>query len=325
MFNKLIKELFETKLWQIDPSVGGGLARQIVDNMMNHSPYGETSQKTPVELLVCRASERRKFMSDHAIELVSDPLLSKRASLFQKVMVGNAPSMMRWGDVAEDDEVINLMHIDGPITRSGGACSIGSQEVRDQLISLSNKPQVLGHIFTIDSPGGSSYSSNDFEMGIAAAKEAGQPTIGLIDGTCASAAKHFSALLDEVYYVHPKCQIGCIGTYGAFFTNKNGDQNTVNQEVYHEIYASQSTEKNLMFRLSANGDDSAIQKMVDEDAEEFMQDIRDLEPNTPEEWLTGVMVDCDKTEGIWTVGRSNLDGCIQRVLELSQKGATTIQ
>ena len=180
-------------------------------------------------------------------------------------------------------------------------------------------PQTIGHIILINSPGGSSYSYNDFEMAVEAAKNAGQPTIGLVDGTCGSAAMHLAALLDEVYYVHPKCQIGCIGTYGVYVTNKDGDKNSITQEVYHEIYSSHSTEKNAMFRLSAQGDDAAVQEWIDADAAKFMEDVKTLRPNTPDEWLTGKILDCSQTEGIWTVGRNSLEGCVQRILEMNSK------
>lgn len=319
----LIKELATTPCWRISPVVGHQLAEQLTFNIANRVPVSAAVDGTNraagnTQLLVCRASARRQFLKDNAARLTGDNMLAQRADLFQgQILVGDVREMMRCGDVDADDEVINLVNIEGPITRDGGACSYGSKEVRDEVMYVAEQSQCLGHVFRINSPGGSSYSANDYEMAIEAAKAANQPTLGLIDGACDSAAFHLAAMLDEVYYVHPNCTIGCIGTYGAYYTNKNGDKNSVTQQVFHEVYATISTDKNGMFRKSAEGDDSEIEKYVTEDAQKFVEDVKRMRPNTPEEWLKGKVLLCSETDGIWTNGRSSLDGCIQRILELT--------
>ena len=316
--NRLAKELLTTRLWHIDYATGMSLSRQLAYNFANHVSVNDT-QVAPhnTELLIRKAADRKEFKAAHAAQLISDPMLAAQADLFAKqIVVGNARELHRWHDIEEEDEVINLVHVEGPITREGGACSYGSKEIRDEVMYASQMAQTIGHIFLINSPGGSTYSSNDFEMAIGAAKEAGQPTIGLIDGSCYSAALWLAARLDEVYYVHPQCGIGSVGAMATFFTNKDGDENAITKEIFHLVYADESFDKNAEMRESAEGDYTMIKAEVAEAAQAFMDDMKRLRPNTPEEWLHGKTFKCSETDGIWTNGRSDLNGCIQRILAI---------
>lgn len=320
--NSLAKELLTTRLWNIEYATGLSLSRQLAYNINNHIPlsaaYGDT-QAAPhnTQLLIRKAAERKKFKEQNAVQLVGDPMLKEQAEIFAgQLLIGNATEMHRWRCVDEDDEVINLVHVEGPITREGGACSYGSKEIRDEMLYAAKMPQTIGHIFLINSPGGSCYAANDFEMAIDAAKEAGQPTIGLIDGSCYSAALWLAARLDEVYYVHPQCGIGSVGAMCAFFTNKDGDENVITKERLHIVYAKDSFDKNAEMRESSEGDDTKVEADVAEAAKMFMDDMKRLRPNTPEEWLHGKTFKCHETDGIWTNGRNDLNGCIERILAL---------
>ena len=317
-----LKEVLTTLVWNIEYTSGTMLARQIRANLLSHTPINQnmTADRLTdkMEVLVCKASDRKQFEKENASRLISEPMHKERAKLFtSKVMVGNARSLSWWDELDEDDQVINLLHVEGPITRNGGACSYGSKDIRDQMLYCADMPNCIGHILLLDSPGGSAFASNDFEQATDAAREAKQPDIGLIDGMCCSACMDLSSMLDEVYYVHPKDMIGCIGTYFSNFTLKNGDQNTITQEVFREVYADVSEDKNLIFRQLAEGDESGVKEWVNKFAQEFRDRVAARRPNTPEEWLKGKTLDASETVGIWTQGQSNLQGCIERILQLN--------
>lgn len=271
-----------------------------------------------MEALVCKASDRKKFYSENAQRLISEPMHRERAKLFQqKLMVGDARSLHYWDELDDDDQVINLLHVEGPITRNGGGCSFGSKDIRDQVLYCAGMQNCIGHIFLLDSGGGSAFSANDFEQAVEAAKKANQPKIGLIDGMCCSACMDFASMLDEVYYVHPKDIMGCIGTYYFDFTLKNGDKNSVTKEVFREVYADVSEDKNLSYRKLAEGDESGVKEQVNKYANEFMERVKKNLPNTPEEWLHGKTLEASETVGIWTMGQSDIQGCIERILALN--------
>lgn len=315
----LIKELMVTPYWNIEYKMGSMLAKQIISNFRYHSTIGVEDKPTKeMEALVCKASDIKKFYTENAKRLISEPMHRERAKLFQqKLMVGDARSLHYLDELDDDDQVINLIHVEGPITRNSGGCSYGSKDIRDQVLYCADIQNCMGHIFLLDSGGGSAFSANDFEQAVGAAKKAGQPTVGLIDGLCCSACMELASMLDEVYYVHPKDIIGCIGTYYFDFTLKNGDQNSVTKEVFREVYADVSEDKNLAYRKLAEGDESLVKEQVNKYANEFRERVKKKRPNTPEEWLKGKTLEAAETVGIWTNGQSDLQGCIERILALN--------
>ena len=82
---------------------------------------------------------------------------------------------------------VNVMPVDGPITRNGGACSYGSRDIRDWMMKAADNKFCQGHVLHINTPGGSAWAKNDFQQGIDYAHARGQRVIAFIDGLCASA------------------------------------------------------------------------------------------------------------------------------------------
>ena len=318
-----LKEVLTTPFWNIEYNSGSALARQIRANLLTHTPLANdnrTVDKTTakMEVLVCKAEDRRGFERENAVKLMSQPLYAEQAGLFKsKILVGDARELVWWDELSEDDQVINLLRIEGPVTRNGGACSYGSKDLRDQMIYCSKMPNCIGHIIILDTPGGSTNAGPDYDQATEAARNAGQPLIGLIDGLCCSMGMEVAVDLDEVYYTHPENTVGSIGTYFCDFTLKNGDQDAVTQEVFREVYADVSEEKNLFYRQLAEGDESGVKELVNKCAEKFRAKVKARRPNTPDEWLKGKTFDASETVGIWTEGQSDLQGCIERVLALN--------
>ena len=75
-----------------------------------------------------------------------------------------------------------MLTVDGPITRNGGGCSYGSIDHRNMMINAANHPLCRGHIFIINTPGGSAWAKNDYEQAINYARSQGQPVIAFVDG-----------------------------------------------------------------------------------------------------------------------------------------------
>lgn len=299
---QLQKEIISTVCWQALSSFLNQAKTTILANRQNGislEDLDDSLVRSPWQFLLVRKKGEEVFSERYASEDEE----------------GNAGY-----SVDADEEFINVVNIDGAITRNGGACSVGSKDVRDSLIELSGNPSCLGHIFLLNSPGGSANSAYDYELGINAVRSAGQPCVGLIDGICASACVRLAVKLDEVYYVHPNNEVGCIGTMAMFYTNKNGDKNTLTQEVYHELYANASSEKNGEFRQAAEGDDTAIIEMLNKENDLFLSEVRkfrtsfaDIPEDTLEHLLAGKMYSCKEMEGYLVDGQNTFDGCMERI------------
>ena len=222
----------------------------------------------------------------------------------------------------EDEEAqnfpfVSVLTVDGPITRNGGGCSYGSIDHRNMMIRAANHPLCRGHIFIINTPGGSAWAKNDYEQAINYARSLGQPVIAFIDGMCASAGIYLASFCDERYYMHPKDEIGCIGVMASFYTQADGSKNQFTDETYHELYDPESFDKNREFRDVANDGDS--EKLVKELAElgvEFRADIKKACPNAKDEHLHGKVFNAEDVKGILVDDQSDFLSCVKRCFDL---------
>lgn len=220
-------------------------------------------------------------------------------------------------DNAQNFPFVSVLTVDGPITRNGGGCSYGSIDHRNMMINAANHPLCRGHIFIINTPGGSAWAKNDYEQAINYARSQGQPVIAFIDGMCASAGMYLASLCDERYYMHPKDEIGCIGVMASFYTQADGSKNQFTDETYHELYDPESFDKNREFRDIANDGDS--EKLVKELAElgvEFRADIKKACPAAKDEHLHGKVFDAEEVKGILMDDQSDFFSCVKRCFDL---------
>lgn len=294
-YNAGLHEILATRLWDIHPMAYRGYRQRMEANLVGHIPF-----------VMEREVDEGPYM------------LSSREAFQEKVYVGDADYVSWRNELDEEDRIINVVSISGPITRGGGACSYGSKEIRDMLMDLSGNTQVMGHIFSIDSPGGSSEAKYDFEQAISAAREAGQKTIAHIDGNACSAAYALASLCDEIYYTHPRNEVGCIGTMAAFGMNRHGDENAITKEKYVELYAEGSPYKNREFRAAASEEEdySLIQADLDRSAEDFKNMVRAMRPNVTDEQLLGDTYPAGEVEGTLVDGQKTMSQCVDRMLEL---------
>lgn len=227
---------------------------------------------------------------------------------------------------AQNFPFVSVLAIDGPITRNGGACSYGSIDHRDMMMRAADNLLCRGHVFIINTPGGSAWAKNDYALAIEYAHSKGQKVIALIDGLCDSAGMYLASLCDEVYYMNPKDQMGCIGVMAAFYTLADGSKNQFTDETYHEAYDPESFDKNKAYRDLANDDDD--EELVKELAElgvEFRTDIKKAFPNAKDEHLHGKVFNAEDVKGILADGQSTFMGVVQRAFALYDGRAELIK
>lgn len=212
---------------------------------------------------------------------------------------------------------VSVLIVDGPITRNGGYCSYGSIDHRDMMMRAADHPLCRGHVFIINTPGGSAWAKNDYALAIDYAHSKGQKVIALVDGLCASAGMYLASLCDERYYMNPKDQVGCIGVMAAFYTLADGTVNQFTDETYHELYDPKSFDKNKAYRDLANKDDD--KKLIKELADlgvEFRADVKKACPNATDEHLHGKVFNAEDVKGILMDGQSSFMGVVQHAFEL---------
>ena len=202
-------EILTEKKWMVSPDFVHGIRKSLEHNLNTHAVFSKP-EKNCGYVTVVAADGSIYYPEEYQISEDGKQVKPNWALDFEK---------------EQTFPFVSVLTIDGPITRNGGGCSYGSIDHRDMMMRAANHPLCRGHVFVINTPGGSAWAKNDYEQAIQYAHSFGQPVIAFVDGMCASAGMYLASLCDERYYMHPKNEIGCIGVMAAFYTEADGSTN----------------------------------------------------------------------------------------------------
>ena len=298
-------EILTEKKWMVSPDFVHGIRKSLEHNLNTHAAFSKP-EKNCGYVTANDAEGNTYYPEEYQI------------SEDGKQVRGN------WclGLPADDEDAqtfpfVSVLTVDGPITRNGGYCSYGSIDHRDMMMRAADHPLCRGHVFIINTPGGSAWAKNDYALAIDYAHSKGQKVIALVDGLCASAGMYLASLCDERYYMNPKDQVGCIGVMAAFYTLADGTVDQFTDETYHELYDPKSFDKNKAYRDLANKDDDKelIKELADLGVE-FRADVKKACPNATDEHLHGKVFNAEDVKGILMDGQSSFMGVVQHAFEL---------
>lgn len=298
-------EILTEKKWMVSPDFVHGIRKSLEHNLNTHAAFSKP-EKTCGYVTANDAEGNTYYPEEYQI---SEDGTQVR---------GN------WclGRPADDEDAqtfpfVSVLTVDGPITRNGGYCSYGSIDHRDMMMRAADHPLCRGHVFIINTPGGSAWAKNDYALAIDYAHSKGQKVIALVDGLCASAGMYLASLCDERYYMNPKDQVGCIGVMAAFYTLADGTVDQFTDETYHELYDPKSFDKNKAYRDIANKDDDKelIKELADLGVE-FRADVKKACPNATDEHLHGKVFNAEDVKGILMDGQSSFMEVVQHAFEL---------
>lgn len=312
---KGLYEILTEKKWMVNPDFVHGIRKTIEQNLNTHTEFTKPERTCG---FVTAVDDKGNTYYPEEYQISEDG----------KQVKGNYQL-----DFPEDDDrgqnfpFVSVLTVDGPITRNGGYCSYGSIDHRDMMMRAADHPLCRGHLFIINTPGGSAWAKNDYALAIDYAHSKGQKVIALVDGMCASAGMYLASLCDERYYLNPKDQVGCIGVMAAFYTLANGSKDKYTDETYHEEYDPESFDKNKAYRDIANKNDN--KELVKELAElgvEFRADVKKACPNAIEDvHLKGKVFNAEDVKGILMDDQSTFMVCVQRCFALYNGTAEPIK
>ena len=311
---KGLYEILTEKKWMVNPDFVHGIRKTIEQNLNTHTEFTKPERTCG---FVTAVDDKGNTYYPEEYQISEDG----------KQVKGNYQL-----DFPEDDDrgqnfpFVSVLTVDGPITRNGGYCSYGSIDHRDMMIRAADHPLCRGHLFIINTPGGSAWAKNDYALAIDYAHSKGQKVIALVDGMCASAGMYLASLCDERYYLNPKDEVGCIGVMAAFYTLANGSKDKYTDETYHEEYDPVSFDKNKAYRDIANKNDN--KELVKELAElgvEFRTDVKKACPNATDKHLKGKIFSAEDVKGILMDDQSTFMGCVQRCFALYNGTAEPIK
>lgn len=298
-------EILTEKRWMVSPDFVHGIRKSLEHNLNTHAAFSKP-EKTCGYVTAEDKDGNTYYPEEYQV------------SEDGKQVRGNWCLNLPADDKdAQNFPFVSVLTVDGPITRNGGYCSYGSIDHRDMMMRAADHPLCRGHVFIINTPGGSAWAKNDYALAIDYAHSKGQKVIALVDGLCASAGMYLASLCDERYYMNPKDQVGCIGVMAAFYTLADGTVDQFTDETYHELYDPKSFDKNKAYRDIANKDDD--KELIKELAElgvEFRADVKKACPNATDEHLHGKVFNAEDVKGILMDGQSSFMGVVQHAFEL---------
>lgn len=307
---KGLYEILTEKKWMVSPDFVHGIRKALEQNLNTHAAFSKP-EKTCGFVTAVAEDGSLYYPEEYQISEDGKQVKANWALDYEK---------------EQTFPFVSVLTVDGPITRNGGGCSYGSIDHRDMMMRAANHPLCCGHVFIINTPGGSAWAKNDYQQAIEYARSKGQPVIAFIDGMCASAGMYLASLCDERYYMHPKNEIGCIGVMAAFYTEADGSTNQFTNETYHELYDPESFDKNREFRDIANDGDT--EKLVGELAElgvEFRADVKAACPKATDEHLHGKVFNAEDVKGVLVDDQSDFMSVVQRAFALHNGTAQAIQ
>ena len=296
-----------TKVWDFRPD----MAQTYADALKN-----------AIELHIPNDIEKKEgfFLSKKGVQKDGQTI---GANFEDKLYVGDIhriESHLYWNDeeLQEDDQIVNVVVVDGPVTRDGDGCSYGTKDFRDQVLYANTIPQVVGHLFIINTPGGQASCRNDYEMMFADCREKGKPTVAFVDGMCCSSGVNLACRCDRTVVMNPKDEYGCIGTMAAFWAVAH---DTVDQDGYRyvELVGKDCPEKNAWYRDAANGEYEKLQAELDKDTEEFHNEVRQNRPLVTGDMLTGKVFEAQEVVPALVDEIGDINRAIECVFQLADE------
>lgn len=211
-----------------------------------------------------------------------------------------------------------VIGIKQPIQKFSDYYNLGSKSFMSIMSSYANDPNIAGIVLDIDSGGGQVYGTGEFYDFI---RSYPKPTVAYTDGYMCSAAYYLGNATQYIVANKRADHIGSIGAY-ATIVDFNGLWEKLGATV-HEMYATESTEKNSDFREVFKGNyEPYIKNVLDPIVATFHTDMKATRPGLNEAVFAG---------GTWTGTKSlemglvdelgTIQTAIAKVFELADKSS----
>lgn len=162
-----------------------------------------------------------------------------------------------------------IFNIRGPIIKYSTWYQIGTQTMINWLRMLDTEPSVSGILFNIDSGGGMVAGTPEFVDTI---RDLTKPTIAYTNGVQASAAQWIASGCDYQMAGEHADTLGSIGTFLSF-QDFSALFEKYGAKIY-EVYAPESTLKNMDYRELMKGNEKPYEKYLSEITQKFIQTIQ---------------------------------------------------
>ena len=232
------------------------------------------------------------------VAMSSDAPKDALASLKEETFsVGTLPVSIsnRYGTT---DYNIKEISFNGVMQLEGGLCSYGVQDVITELYKAYNNPEISAVLLTMNSGGGDPQAGSELSQAL---KDKTKPVVARVY-TCASACYMGVLNADEIIAASEYSNIGSIG---AFISVNSKFLKEYSEQII-DIYATNSPNKNDVFRGLLAGDYTAAQRSIDSLSQIFQNDVKNTRKLSEKytDTLSG---------GIWKASEAKKRGLIDSI------------
>jgi protease IV len=179
----------------------------------------------------------------------------------------------------QSENSIAVIPISGVITKADQECGPSGTDTKKSLLHRCGaNPNISGVILDISSPGGEAFASLDFYKAILNFKtKYNKSVVAYIQDSGCSGAQYIAAACDKIICSDELTQVGSIGVV----THIIDQIKTLENEgiVAKEIYAAESSEKNIEVREALNGNDTLLLERASTLVNRFIADVKACRPN----------------------------------------------
>lgn len=253
----------------------------------------------------------------NGVEISSEKKLNSFGLMESNVQ--GAPRLAR--DIDRDKQIpqnsIALYNFDSVITKYGGYSHYGTKEMGDFFSRMEKEDNVIGHLFYVESGGGSA-NAIKYIRDFSAKSERNKPLVVYAEDIMASAAMYIASDADYIIANREDAMIGSIGTMIEFEGYEAGTKDTSGKK-HIRVYATQSVNKNKEFEDAINNDNYELirSQILDPHAEEFIKDMTANRPNIRDIEKTGAIFKAREVVGTLIDGIGTYEDAVNKLYELT--------
>ena len=287
---KLAKEIYGSS-WFIDPFTFMQLSK-VLESMQNGAVVNENETK------------------------------SNQFGILSKDLVFESRKISRMENVPHG--TIAVYNFDSVITKGGGASHYGTVEIAEQMRAMELNENIIGHIFNIESGGGSA-NAIKYIRDVSAKINRTKPLVSFIEDIGASAAMYIASDSDWIVANTKDAIVGSIGTMMSLEGFKSGTEDKTGKR-HLRIYASQSINKNKEFEDAINdfNVDLIKSKILDPHCKDFIADMEINRPNITSEQKTGATFKANECVGTLIDEIGSFEIAVNKIKELNKQSKFSI-
>tara|TARA_R110002049_G_scaffold240995_1_gene414813 strand:+ start:322 stop:1578 length:1257 start_codon:yes stop_codon:yes gene_type:complete len=286
---KLSTELYGNNVWMIDPLTFNSMW-EILKDMRNGIKYEHDGEK---------------LNSFGCYDISNAKLVRSTDELF---------------NFSNDAELVNIINLNGVITKNGGPSTNGTKQLANQIRKMDADNRVKGHLIVASSGGGAGNAIKTLTNAIKSTKKPIGTFIEQGEMACSACYGIISAS-DFIMAEDNDVIVGSLGTMISLSGRPKSSKDEKGQ-LHVRLYATKSTQKNDYYEQAMEGNGKPmIEHILDPANEIFLNAIKENRPSVDEKTqMNGSIFKANEVLGTMVDSIGSFNDAINKLLQSPTKG-----